>query len=672
MNALIVENDPVDAELCLHALKKANVDICVRMAQTAEEFQASLAKEPCDLIVSDYNLAGWTGLDAFEYARREGIDVPFILVTGALGEEAAVDCMRRGVSDYVLKDRLARLPLAMARALKEKALRDEHARVAEMVREKENKYKEDLEARVAERTAQLEAANHDLNNEIDERRRAEKVLRESQERFRLLVDGVRDYAIYMLDRQGRITNWTLGAERIHGFRAEEILGRHFSRLYAPQAVEQGQPEADLLRVTVDARLEAERSSIRKDGSVFLAHLVFSSLYNSAGGIRGFSAVARDITEQRRAQEALSHLQLQQQLILESAGDGIFGLDASGACTFINPAGARMGGYEPAELIGRSLQETFFPLFPDSKNECDCTFNALLTRAPESHSDTATVRRKDGTSLAVEYTATPILNSAEKRLGAVVIFRDVTARKAVEQMKDEFISLVSHELRTPLTAIHAALGLLSTGEMCSQPGKCLAMVKVGLDNTDRLTRLVSDILDLERMQSGKIRMEKKPCDAAQLLEQAADLMRPAAAARGMVIEVAAQPIAFIADPDRVKQVLINLLSNAIKFSPPSSTIRTFAENSAASVVFRVKDLGRGIPAEKLSLIFERFQQVDASDARRMGGTGLGLAICRSIADQHNGRIVVDSEPGKGSVFSFFLPMRTDSSSLDPSLAPKKTT
>lgn len=669
MNVLMIENDPVDAELCVHALKKVGVDICIKLAQTREEFHASLAA-PCDLIVSDYNLAGWTGLDAFEYARREGIDIPFILVTGALGEEAAVDCMKRGVSDYVLKDRLARLPHAMARALKEKALRDEHARVAEMVRERESKHKEELEARVAERTAQLEAANRDLNNEIDERRRTEKILRESQERFRLLVDGVRDYAIYMLDRQGRITNWTAGAERIHGFRAEDILGRHFSRLYAPQAVEQGQPEADLLRVTVDARMEAERLSLRKDGSVFLANLVLSSLYNSAGGIRGFSAVARDVTEQRRAQEALSHLQLQQQLILDSAGDGIFGLDASGICTFINPAGARMIGYEPGEMTGRVIRESFSLLVSGSGDGSNCPVDAARAQTLEPHSGAATLRRKDGASLEVEYTVTPILNGGEKRLGAVVVFRDITARKAVEKMKDEFTSLVSHELRTPLTAIRAALGLLSTGEMCSQPGKCLAMVKIGLDNTDRLTRLVSDILDLERMQSGKFRMEMKPCDAAQLLQHAAELMRPAAAARGVAIEAAAMPIAFAADPDRVIQVLINLLSNAIKFSPPSSTIWASAEHSAGSVVFRVKDSGRGIPAEKLSLIFERFQQVDASDARKMGGTGLGLAICRSIADQHNGRILVESEPGKGSVFSFFLPARVDSPSLDQSAAPEE--
>lgn len=653
---LMIENDPVDAELCLHTLKKAGMDVRAEIAQTREEFQRKLADAAYDLILADYNLPGWTGLDAFEYFRERGGENPFILVTGAIGEEIAVKCIKQGVSDYILKDRLARLPLAVKRALEDKALRDAKVRAEKAAWEKEKRLNEELERRVTERTAQLEASNRKLEKEIAERRRAERIVRESQERFRLLVDGVRDYAIYMLDPQGRVASWTSAAERMQGYRAEEILGRHFSCFFTPEAVERGEPENSLWKAGVEGRLEGEVWNVRKDGSRFLAQVSLTALHDGSGRLRGFSKISRDITEQRRAQEALERLRLQQQLILDSAGDGICGLDPSGVCTFINPAGARMAGYEPEELTGETLKDIFLPRQQEGGPQCehDYPIHIALTAASEAHSDSATFVRKDGVHLSVEYTVTPILDGARRNLGAVVVFRDITARRAVERMKDEFISVVSHEVRTPLTAIRASLGLLATGKLCEDRGKCQAMVNVGMENTDRLARLVSDILDLERMESGKGKIEKKPCDGARLLKNAVDLMRPAAEAQNITLAVEARPACFDADPDRITQVLINLLSNAIKFSPPQSTILAGIEERGEEVVFQVKDSGRGIPPDKLSIIFERFQQVDASDARKKGGTGLGLAICRAIAEQHKGRIWVESAPGQGSAFFLALP------------------
>ncbi|MGH9342925.1 MAG: PAS domain S-box protein, partial [Terriglobia bacterium] len=424
VSILIIENDPVDAELCLLALKKACMSVRTEIVQTPEEFQSKITDGPYDLILADYNLPGWTGLDAFEYARRSGCETPFILVTGAVGEEAAVECIKRGISDYILKDRLARLPLAVKRALEEKSLRDERVRTEKLAWEKERQLNEELEGRVIERTAQLEAANRDLQIEVTERKRAENVLRESQERFRLLVDGVKDYAITMLDPQGRVMSWNAGAERIQGYRAEEIMGRHFSCFYTREAVERGQPGTDLWLTAVEGRLEGERSSVRKDGSTFLAEIVLTPLHDASGRLRGFSKVCRDITSQRRAQEALEHLRLQQQLILNSAGDGIFGLDPSGICTFINPAGASMAGYEPEELTGKSLKDILLARLPEdgAGGEKGLPIHIALTGAPEPQSDSATVARKDGTRLAVEYIVTPILNGTKQSLGAVVVFR----------------------------------------------------------------------------------------------------------------------------------------------------------------------------------------------------------------------------------------------------------
>jgi CheY-like chemotaxis protein/anti-sigma regulatory factor (Ser/Thr protein kinase) len=242
------------------------------------------------------------------------------------------------------------------------------------------------------------------------------------------------------------------------------------------------------------------------------------------------------------------------------------------------------------------------------------------------------------------------------LGAVVTFRDISERRAVQRLKDEFVSLVSHELRTPLTSIRGALGLLAGGLLTAAPEKGERMLQIAVNNTDRLVRLINDILDLERIDSGKVTLVKSRCQPAVLLQESAELIRPMAEKAGIRIAIGAAADATVwADSDRIGQTLTNLLSNAIKFSPSGTTIRLTAECSGDTFVFRVADQGRGIPPEKLETIFERFQQVDASDARQKGGSGLGLTICRSIVEEHGGRLQVESVAGRGSVFSFSLPV-----------------
>jgi len=264
--------------------------------------------------------------------------------------------------------------------------------------------------------------------------------------------------------------------------------------------------------------------------------------------------------------------------------------------------------------------------------------------------------KNGTSVAVDSVISPIRNDDGHTLGAVLAFRDMTERRAVEHMKDEFISVVSHELRTPLTAIRGSLGLLASGKLCQNQASCQRMAAVGVANADRLVRLVNDILDLERIESGRVNMEKKLCDSAELMRVAADLMRVMADGQGVTLSVEPFSASIRVDSDRITQVLINLLGNAIKFSIQGSLVLLTAEHREGEIVFEVRDRGRGIPASKLSRIFERFQQVDASDSREKGGTGLGLAICRTIVAQHGGRIWVESAVGQGSSFFFSLPLQ----------------
>jgi signal transduction histidine kinase len=235
-------------------------------------------------------------------------------------------------------------------------------------------------------------------------------------------------------------------------------------------------------------------------------------------------------------------------------------------------------------------------------------------------------------------------------------QDITERREVERSKDEFISVVSHELRTPLTSIRGSLGLLENGVLGRLPEKAQRMVEIAVQNTDRLVRLINDILDIERIDSGTINMHQQPCDGAELISRAIQGLEQFAADALVTITAESEPAVLWADPDRVHQTLTNLISNAVKFSPASSTVRVCCISRDDEVFFAVADDGKGIPADKLTSIFERFQQVDASDSREKGGTGLGLAICRKIVEHHGGRIWVDSELGVGSTFSFVLPVQ----------------
>lgn len=377
---------------------------------------------------------------------------------------------------------------------------------------------------------------------------------------------------------------------------------------------------------------------------------------------------RALRERRVAQTSLERLSRQSELILNSAGEGIYGLNAVGKITFVNPAAARMLGYEVEELINRFMHEVVKHSQADGVRyffEENPIYKTLQDGTVQHITDDIFYRR-DGKKIPVEYVSTPI---REKSLivGAVVIFKDITERQIIERMKDEFISVVSHELRTPLTSIRSALGLLARGCLKTELDKSQRMLEIAFDNTNRLVRLINDILDIERINSGKVTMQKQACNATELMMQAIDEMGAMAEKSEIKLNLLPtqdESINLWVDRDRIIQTITNLLSNAIKFSPPGSQVHLSANlasnpiNNGAKypqVIFQVQDQGRGIPEDKLETIFDRFQQVDASNSRHQGGTGLGLAICRSIVEQHGGKIWVESQVGQGSIFYFTLPI-----------------
>jgi len=251
------------------------------------------------------------------------------------------------------------------------------------------------------------------------------------------------------------------------------------------------------------------------------------------------------------------------------------------------------------------------------------------------------------------------------IGTITIGQDITERKKIEAIKDEFIGIVSHEIRTPLTAIQMSLGLLNTGVYATNPERANRMIEIAFTDTKRLVNLVNDILDLERLESSRTILEKKLCSAMELMEQTVTTLKAIAHQKAIEIIIVPTTLEVWAAPDSIIQTLANLLSNALKFSPDRSVIQLEANSHGCDTLFQVSDQGRGIPPDKLQTIFERFQQVDASDARQKGGTGLGLSICRSIIERHGGKIWAESTLDQGSTFFFTLPGLVNSANL-PSL------
>ncbi|WP_213806214.1 PAS domain S-box protein [Granulicella sp. dw_53] len=496
--------------------------------------------------------------------------------------------------------------------------------------------------------------------DVTTQRAAESTLRESEARYRQLVEGSLGM-VCTHDLNGRLLSINAYGAQSLGRTNDEMIGHSIAEFI---------PEDRRRSVPIYLRQIAETGEAQ--GLLHLSDSVGeirviayrNKLINLPGHSPYVLGIGVDISEQVRVEGRLRTLTRQSDSILESVGDGIFGTDLDGNITVVNPAAAQMLGYKPSEMLGCNAHALIHHTRADGSAyppEDSPIRNSL------SHRDTVRVAnevfwRKDGTSFPVEYVARPQIesngsDSGGQAVGVVVAFADTTERRALDRMKDEFISTVSHELRTPLTSLRGALGLLAGGALSNRPDKSQQMLEIAISNTDRLVRLVNDILDLERIGSGKAELQLTMCSAEDLLRRAVTQQQSRTPRPNIRIFYAANGVSVWADPDRILQTLNNLISNAIKFSPPGSEIRLTAKSiDENEALIEVEDQGRGIPADKLENIFDRFQQGDASDSRSMGGTGLGLAICRSIIAQHGGRIWATSAPSKGTTIHFTLPTK----------------
>ena len=471
-------------------------------------------------------------------------------------------------------------------------------------------------------------------------------LRESEQRFRRITENMLD-VIAQTDLLGTCEYASPSMKTVLGYDPKGMLGKSMFEDVHPDDFDN---VFEIVRKALVAGT-TEKFEYRyrhADGHYVWLESSGNPIFDEKGQMIGAVLSSRDITERREAEEKLRESEHRYKILFDSTNDAIFIHDMGGRFLEVNQVACERLGYSREELLRMTPADINSPEYsttvPQRIEE--------LRKVGHSISEVAQVRR-DGIIIQTELSSRIIDYKGESVV--LSIARDITERKQVERLKDQFVSTVSHELRTPLTAIRASIGLLASGASGTLPEKGQRMLEIAVTNTDRLVRLINDILDSERLASGKTPMEKKQCSAAQLVTQAADVMKPMAEKAGISLSVQSQNAVLWADPDRIAQALTNLIGNAIKFSPKGGRIWVTAELKENQMLFKVQDEGRGIPPDKLGLLFERFQQIDASDAREKGGTGLGLSISRSIVEQHNGRIWVESTVGKGSTFFFTLPL-----------------
>jgi len=352
------------------------------------------------------------------------------------------------------------------------------------------------------------------------------------------------------------------------------------------------------------------------------------------------------------------LAARQEAIFEAARDGMLMINASGSIESLNPAAAKMFGYQAGELIRRDVG-ILFEVAPD-RGRIETFLRRLAARQDGEAGEVQDLvgRCKDGSVFPAAVSVSPVDFGGEVRFLAVL--RDVTERLQISRMKTEFVSTVSHELRTPLTSIAGSLGLIAGGAAGPLPERAQRLVEIARSNCARLIRLINDILDIEKIESGKMRFDIRPLSLPTVLDQAIEANRDFAASHGVTIELGSVPsgTCILGDEDRIMQVFTNLLSNAAKFSPEGGTVRVRVKQLSRRHRISIADDGPGISEEFRERIFSKFAQADSSDTRSKGGTGLGLSIVREIVDRLGGAVSFDSVPGEGATFHVDLPAAAD--------------
>jgi len=499
-----------------------------------------------------------------------------------------------------------------------------------------------------------------VTRDLTERRRHEEALRYNELRFRTLIEGVRDYAIFMLDPDGHIASWNAGAQHILGYDAVEAIGTHFSRLLVPDGAEQTRARRELQVAAREGRFQEEGWRRRKNGTQFWANVVITAIRDPQGALLGFSKITRDLTERIRHEAELRESQERFRLLVESVVDyAIVTLDEEGMITSWNSGAERINGYTATQILGRH----FSRLYPPEDIQANKPWRQLaMARERGRVNDESWRLRSDGTQYWANNVIATLPATDVRKRAFYMVTQDLSQRRNAETLADtaqrmhEFIAMLAHELRNPLAPIRNAVALMERRKITDP---LVESMRQTIDRqSQNLTRIVDELLDVNRVARGQFVIEKQTLDLRDVIARAVETSRPIIDRHGhhLQLSIPDQPIDCYGDPMRLAQVLVNILNNAAKYTPDGGDIRLSTAVKDSRVELRVRDNGRGIERDAIDRIFDLFMQVDPQAGSALGGLGVGLALVRRIVELHGGNVhVVSDGLGKGSEFIVRLPI-----------------
>ncbi|MGQ0522852.1 MAG: hybrid sensor histidine kinase/response regulator [Betaproteobacteria bacterium] len=475
-----------------------------------------------------------------------------------------------------------------------------------------------------------------------------------------LIAGIRDYAIFVLNPEGIIESWNLGARLIKGYSAEEVIGKHFSMFYPRDAIERQWPERELRMASADGRFEDEGWRLRKDGSRFWANVIITALRQEDGRLIGYSKVTRDLTTRRNNEEKLRQSEERLRLLIEGVQDyALYMLDNEGLVSSWNSGAQRIYGYSASEVLGRH----FSWLCPADDIKAGKPWQELRTaRAAGQTVEEGWRVRKSGERFWAHVVIRALNDAEGAPCGYAKITQDLTERRQLKEAGEsarrmnEFIAMLAHELRNPLAPILNAVEILERTPPDTS-SQATPLVGVIARQTRHLARIVDDLIDINRIARGTLTISRATVDVTDVVDSSVEAVRPRIdrAKQHLELAVPSEPLTVFGDLHRLAQVLSNILNNASRYTPQGGTISVTARKLADEIVLSVRDTGRGIPREDFERIFNLFDQGSHAAAEAGSGLGIGLSLARRIVELHGGTITVESDGiGKGSVFHVRLP------------------
>jgi PAS domain S-box-containing protein len=490
--------------------------------------------------------------------------------------------------------------------------------------------------------------------DISDRKKAELALQQGTESFDLVVSGVKDYAIFMLDTKGNIITWNEGAQRIKGYQANEIIGKHFSCFYNLEEKASNKPQRELEIAVATGQYEETGIRIRKDGTTFWAHVLITPLFDQNKQLRGFIKVTRDTTELKKANDALQG----QADMLNLTYDAIILRDLDGTIRFWNAGAIKTYGYTEKDTLGKKTHTLFNTKFPIPFEQIE---QEILTQG--RWEGEVLHHTQDGRRLVVASRQALKKDAEGKPIAVLEINSDITIHKQAEQRKlalaemkrvnielEQFAYVASHDLQEPLRAVAGGLQILEKKYKGKLDQEADGLIDMAVDGAVRMRELISDLLSLSQVSSSKETFEL--IDLSTLFEQAEKNLAVTIKENGAKVSHGPLPT-LIVEKTRFIQLFQNLISNAIKFrsdKTPEITLTTTSEEGIWR--FALHDNGIGFEQQFADRVFEPFKRLHGRD--KYPGTGIGLAICKRIVERHGGNIWVESEPGKGTTFYFAIP------------------